>query len=640
MSEYRLPSDYQNFIHLSKYARFREELGRRETWQETVERYTNFFAKYITENHIKIEGSPKQKEFLDELEKAKLAILKLKVGPSMRALKAAGPALEKHHVAGYNCAFLPIDHPHAFDEILYISCCGTGIGFSVEAKHINKLPEIPAELYPTNTEVYVADSKMGWATALREIISLMYAGKMPKWDVSNVRPAGAILRTFGGRASGPGPLVDLFNFVIAVFKKAAGRRLTSLECHDIVCKIGLIAESGGTRRAALLSLSDLENHEMRYAKSGNWWDLNPQRSYSNNSVAYPNRPELGTFMEEWIALYRSQSGERGIFSFQGAKHASPRRDYQLIQGVNPCGEILLRANEFCNLTEVIVRPNDTYNTLREKARIATFLGTLQATLTKFKYIRKVWQKNCEEERLLGVSLTGIMDSPLLLNENSGELLQKLKQETIETNKYWSNMLGINESVAITTVKPSGNTSQLVDSASGIHPRFSKFYMRTVRMDKKDPLTTLMVDQKIPNEDCVLKPQTTTIFSFPVKSPDESVFRDQYNAIQQLELMKRFKLNWTEHNVSITIYVKETEWLDVASWVFKNFDIIGGVTFLPYDGGTYRQAPYQEIDEKAYQLMLDEMPSKVNWDKIADYEKEDYTTSARELACSSGSCELV
>jgi len=632
-----LPTDYQNFIHLSKYSRWRDDLNRRETWQETIQRYTDFFSDYILENH-----TPKNRvEFLKELEKAKEGILNLDVVPSMRALKTAGPALKKHHTAGYNCSFIVIDHPHAFDEILYLSCCGSGVGFSVEKKYVSKLSEIPAEFYPTSTVIDVPDSKIGWATALRELISLLYAGKVPKWDISKVRPYGSILKTFGGRASGPDPLVDLFEFTVKTFLNAAGRKLESIECHDICCKIGLIAESGGTRRAALISLSDILDGEMRHAKSGNWWDMNSQRAYANNTAVYYTKPELGIFMEEWLSLYRSKSGERGILSLWNlSKKGNDRRDWSKVAGVNPCGEILLRPNSFCNLSEVIVRPDDTLETLMAKVQIATFIGTMQSCLTKFKYIRKIWQKNAEEERLLGVSLTGIMDNTLLVSTAGSEVLQKLKAEAIKVNKYWADIFKINQSVAITTVKPSGNTSQLVDSSSGIHPRYSPYYIRTVRMDNKDPLTALMIAQGIPNEPCHMKPQNTTIFSFPIKSPEKSVFRNDYNALQQLELMKRFKQNWAEHNISITIYVKETEWMDVASWVYNNFDIVGGITFLPFDGGTYKQAPYQEITKEKYYEYLKKMPTNIDWSKIAEYEKDDRTTNSRELACMSGnSCEL-
>jgi ribonucleoside-triphosphate reductase len=631
----KMLTDYQNFIALSKYSRFREDLGRRENWNEIVDRYIEFFRDYL---NIKTNS-----EIEEQLSIASNAIKNMEVVPSMRALKSAGKALKSHNVSVFNCAFVAIDNPHSFDEILYLSCCGVGNGFSVEQKYISKLPEIPEELHPTETIIQVGDSKIGWATSLRELISLLYAGKIPKWDVSKVRPYGAILKTFGGRASGPGPLVDLFEFVISIFKNATGRKLKPIEVLDIVTKIGLIAESGGTRRAALISLSDLDDTELRHAKTGNWWENNPQRAYANNSAVYNQKPELGKFIEEWLALYRSKSGERGIFNLSGLKnikYRNDRRDWEKVCGVNPCGEILLRNASFCNLSEVIVKPNDTFETLKEKVKIATFLGTIQSTLTKFKYIRKIWQKNCEEERLLGVSLTGICDNPLLIDENVGpEILNKLKEECIKTNIFWSKYLGINPSVAITTGKPSGNTSQLTNSSSGIHPRHSPFYIRTVRMDKKDPLTRLMIDQGFPHEDCVMKPETTVIFSFPIKSPEGSVFRNNFTAIQQLELWKRIKNSWAEHNMSITVYIKEHEWLDVASWIYKNFEHIGGVTFLPYDGGQYKQAPYQECTEEFYKEFKKKMPINVDWSKISEYELEDQTTSSREGACSGGVCEL-
>jgi len=630
-----LPTDYSNFIHLSKYSRWREELGRRETWEETVDRYIGFFKEHILSGY---ELDSNEKKFNIWMDKSRDAILKLKVVPSMRALKSAGEALRKHQVAGYNCSFLAIDHPHAFDEILYLSCCGTGVGFSVEEKHISKLPEIQSELYPTDTVIGVGDSKIGWASALRELITLLYAGKIPQWNVEKVRPYGAILKTFGGRASGPEPLVDMFNFVVSTFKKAVGRKLTSLECHDIVCKIGLIAESGGTRRAALISLSDLEDNIMRYAKSGNWWEQNPQRAYANNSAVYYKKPEVGKFIEEWMSIYRSNSGERGIINFSGLKFNNDRRDWSKVAGVNPCSEILLRSNSFCNLSEVIVREEDDYNSLSEKIQIASFLGTLQSTLTKFKYLRKIWQKNCEEERLLGVSLTGIMDNPFLVG-CPVETLLDLKDVAIKANEEWAEILGISPAAAVTTIKPSGNVSQLSNSSSGIHPRYSLYYKRTVRMDKKDPLSQLMIDQGFPHEDCVLKPQNTLIFSFPIKSPPNAIFRDDFDCIMQLDLWKKFKTGWAEHNISNTIYVKENEWLKVASWVYENFEIIGGLSFLPYDGGSYKQAPYQEVNEEEYNKLLSEMPKEVDWSQIVKYEKDDRTKQNKELSCTSSSCEL-
>lgn len=635
-----LPTQYQEFIHLSKYSRWSDTLKRRETWNETVNRYINFWKDYLVDE-TKLDA--KTLAILNlELDKAKDAILNLKVVPSMRALKSAGKALSRHNAAGYNCCFVAIDHPHTFDEILYLSCCGCGNGFSVEQKHISKLPDVPEELHETDTVIQVADSKIGWATALREVISLLYAGKIPKWDISKVRPYGSILKTFGGRASGPGPLVDLFQFVISIFKKAIGRKLTSLECHDIVCKIGLIAESGGTRRAALISLSDLEDPEMRHAKSGDWWQTNSQRAYANNSAVYGTKPELGVFLKEWTALYRSKSGERGICNLYANKSSgNERRDWSKVAGTNPCSEISLRSAQMCNLSEVIVRPDDGLVELGEKIKIATFLGTLQSMLTNFKYLRKVWKKNCEEERLLGVSLTGIMDNPMLIATDVGPgVLNQLKEITIATNEYWAKILHINPSTAITCVKPSGNTSQLTDSASGIHPRYSPYYIRTVRMDKKDPLTRLMIDQGIPYEPCVMKPETTIIFSFPIASPKKAIFRDKFDAIQQLELWKIVKKNYVEHTISNTIYVKEQEWLDVAAWVYKNFNIISGLSFLPYDGGVYKQAPYQECTKEECEAFAKLMPKEVDWSKISDYEQEDQTTSSREGSCSGGTCELI
>lgn len=635
-----LPSNYQTFIHLSRYSRWRDDLNRRETWEETVTRYIDFFKdKQIPKLNLSKSNVALLNAKLDE---AKDYILNLKAMPSMRALMTAGPALEKDNVAGYNCSFLAIDNQYAFDEILYILTCGTGLGFSVQQEYVSKLPEIPPEMYETDTVIRVPDSKIGWATSLRELISLLYAGKIPKWDVSKVRPAGARLKTFGGRASGPGPLVDLFKFVVNVFSGAAGRKLTSLECHDIVCKIADIVVSGGVRRSALISLSDLFDDQLRWCKSGNWFDTNVQRALANNSAVYKSKPDIGTFMEEWISLYRSKTGERGILNLGNLKvYDNGRRDLSKIAGVNPCGEILLRNNGFCNLTEVIIRPEDTLETLRKKVEIATFLGTLQSTLTDFRYIRKKWKNNAEEERLLGVSLTGICDHDVLSNPNKcGNWLSEMKQEAIGVNLHWSKILNINQSTAITCVKPSGTVSQLCDTSSGIHPRFSEYYYRTVRNDKKDPMSKMMRDMGFYVEDDITKPNFVDIFYFPMKSPKKAILRNSMGAIEQLELWLQYKKYWAEHTVSTSVYVKEHEWIKVGAWVYEHFDLVTGISFFPHSDHVYKQAPYQEITKEEYGESIERMvPKNVEWSKLSEYESEDATVSSKELACSAGVCEI-
>jgi ribonucleoside-triphosphate reductase len=623
-------NQYQQYIALSRYARYRDDLDRRETWGETVKRYCDFWKERIGDAfpYDRIYGG----------------IHSLAVMPSMRSLMSAGKALERDHMAGYNCSYLPVDNIRCFDECMYVLLCGTGVGFSVERQYVSKLPEVPEQLYATDTTIAVHDSKIGWATSLRELISLLYAGKIPRWDTSKVRSAGSRLKTFGGRASGPRPLEDLFNYVCGQFHKAAGRKLTSLEVHDIVCKIADVVVVGGVRRSALISLSNLTDERMQRAKTGNYWETDGHRALANNSVAYTEKPDVGIFMREWESLYGSKTGERGIFNRVSARKQSEstgRREFSGIEfGTNPCGEIILRPYGLCNLSEVVVRAEDSIDTLKAKVEIATIIGTIQSTLTEFRYVRKVWRDNAEEERLLGVSLTGIMDHPIL--SESGEVtktyLKELKEHAIKTNKEWATKLGINASVAITTVKPSGTVSQLVDSASGIHPRHSAFYVRTVRSDKKDPLAVFMRSVGFPVEDDVTKPDYTDVFSFPCRSPNGSIKRTDRTAIQQLEHYLVFKQEWSEHNPSITVYIKEHEWFDVGAWVYRNFDDIGGVAFLPYDGGQYKQAPYQECTEEEYQALLDKMPKDVAWSEMK--ERTDNTTATQELNCSSGSCELV
>ncbi len=621
-------TDYQKYIFKSRYARYLEKEDRREEWEETVQRYIDFFTE-------RAKGL--------SLEEVKEAILNYEVMPSMRSLMTAGKALERDNVCGYNCSYVAVDSPRVFDEILYILCCGTGVGFSVERQYVNKLPEVAEDFVNSSSSIIVEDSKIGWATALRELIALLYAGKIPNVDYSKIRPAGAVLKTMGGRASGPEPLKDLFNFTTALFKKAKGRKLSSVECHDLVCKIADIVVVGGVRRSALISLSNLTDERMRNAKSGAWWENDGQRALANNSVAYTEKPDIGIFMKEWSALYESKSGERGLFNRVAAKKqaiSSGRRDPEYDFGTNPCGEILLRSGGFCNLSEVVARPDDTLDDLKRKVRIATLIGTLQSTLTNFRYLRAIWKKNAEEERLLGVSITGIMDHPVL-NGSKGytelfEYLSVLKEESINANAEYADTLGIERSAAITCVKPSGTVSQLVDAASGIHPRYEPYYIRTVRADVKDPLAIFLQKQGVPCEPDVMKPHVGLVFSFPMKAPEVAVFRNDVTALDQLEHYLIWKEAYCEHNPSITVYVKEEEWLDVGAWVYKNFDRIGGVSFLPHSDHTYKQAPYQQITQEEYENLSSEFPA-IDWDSFK--EKGDNTTSTRELACVAGVCDL-
>lgn len=624
-------AQYSQFIHLSRYSRWLEKENRRETWDETVQRYVDFWIKRFP-------------EYEKEISSLKSSIKEFKVMPSMRALMTAGPALEKDEVAGYNCAFVAIDNQKAFDEILYILMCGTGVGFSVERQYISELPEIAEQFYESETTIIVPDSKKGWASSFRELISLLYMGKIPKWDLSRLRPEGAKLKTFGGRSSGPEPLNQLFKFSVNLFKKAAGRKLTSIECHDLVCKIAEIVVVGGVRRSALLSLSNLSDDRLRDAKAGQWWIENPQRQLSNNSAAYADRPDLSVFLNEWISLYKSKSGERGIFSKKSAQRQaqkSGRRDGSKIDGTNPCSEILLRSAQFCNLTEVIAREGDTLEDLLTKVEAATILGTLQSTLTDFKYLRKVWQKNTEEERLLGVSLTGIMDHHILgqVCDEAKEWSKKMEAHAIEVNKKWASKLGIEQSAAITCVKPSGTVSQLVNSSSGIHARYADYYIRRVRIDKKDPLCTFMTLQGFPGEQDVMNPNAW-VFEFPIKSPDSSRKVKDLSAIDQLEIWKQYQDYWCEHKPSCTIYYNDKSFMEVGAWVWKNFDEISGLSFLPSSDHVYKQAPYEEISKEKYEELEKQMPRNVDWTYLSEYEKEDSTTSSKELACSAGICEVV
>ena len=625
-----LPTDYQSFIHQSRYAKYIDGKGR-ESWAETVGRYVDNVVRPKLGND----------SWVNQIEQA---ILGLEVMPSMRAMMTSGAALDRDNTAGYNCSYLPVDDPKSFDEAMFILLCGTGVGFSVERQFIQQLPEIP-ELFDSETTIVVKDSKEGWAKAYRQLLALLWAGEIPKWDVSKVRPAGARLKTFGGRASGPGPLVELFNFTVTTFKLAQGRKLSSMECHDLMCFIGQIVVVGGVRRSAMISLSNLSDDRMRHAKSGQWWETAAHRALANNSVSYTEKPDIETFMREWTALVESKSGERGIFNREASKKQAEkygRRDPNHEFGTNPCSEIILRPYQFCNLTEVVVRATDTLDTLKRKVKVATILGTIQSSFTRFPYLRKVWQRNTEEERLLGVSLTGIMDNPLMTTENHklAGVLDELREVAVDTNAEYAELLGIPQSAAITCVKPSGTVSQLVDSASGIHARHSPYYIRTVRGDNKDPLTQFMIDKGVPNEPCVFKGDTTTVFSFPVKSPENAVTRNDMTAIEQLETWLTYQRHWCEHKPSVTISVRDDEWLDVGAFVYKHFDEMSGVSFLPHSDHTYQQAPYQDCSKEEYKDLLNTMPKSIDWSELSEYEQEDNTKSSQTFACTGDVCEVV
>ena len=629
-------SPYNTYISKSRYARYLDDKGRREHWPETVARYFDFMKKHLKKNH--------DYELTDDLRsKLENAVVNLDVVPSMRSIMTAGDALERQNIAGYNCSYLPIDDPKAFDEAMYILLCGTGVGFSVEQKYVNKLPEIPCKLYDSESVVVVKDSKEGWAKALRQVISLLYAGEAPKWDTSSVRPAGTRLKTFGGRASGPQPLEELFKYVVSKFKGASGRKLTSLEAHDILCKIGEVVVVGGVRRSAMISLSDLGDDRMAHAKAGNWWDGNGQRALANNSAVYEVKPDVGQFMREWSSIYESHSGERGIFNryaseLQAAKNG--RRKINQEWGTNPCSEIILRPYQFCNLSSVIVRSDDTVDRLRDKIAMATILGTFQSTMTHFPYLRKIWQTNTEEERLLGVSMTGILDNTLLNNPddpNLPALLESLKDVAVATNAEYADAIGINRSVAITAIKPEGTVSQLSSTASGIHPQHSQYFIRRVRSDNKDPLTDFLKSQGFPSEPCFMKPESTTVFSFPMQVDKGAVFREDLDAIQHLKLWLMFQRHYCEHKPSVTISVQEHEWPKVGAWVWDNFDEITGVSFLPMDLGTYRQAPYEAITKEEYEQQASKMPLDIPWDDFK--EMTDNVEGAQTLACTAGGCEI-
>ena len=634
------PTSYQEFIHLSRYSRWLPDKGRREKWNETICRYFDFFTEHLKE-HV---NYTLKDELRTELEEA---VLGLQIMPSMRCIMTAGEALKRENIAGYNCSYIAVDRVQSFDETLYVLMNGTGVGFSVERQYVSQLPVVADDFNMSDTTIVVADSKLGWAKSLKELVGMLYVGQIPQWDLSKVRPAGAPLKTFGGRASGPEPLESLFKFAVSLFQNASGRKLSSLECHDLVCKIAEIVVVGGVRRSALISLSNLSDDRMRHAKTGQWWNTEPQRALANNSACYTEKPDMGVFMDEWKALYESKSGERGIFNRMSAVTMAAKNgrrnteDYEF--GTNPCSEIILRNREFCNLSEVVVRANDTKYSLLNKVRLASILGTFQSTLTNFRYVSAAWKRNCEEERLLGVSLTGIMDSKITNGKTSlmslPEVLQELKSVAVDTNLKYSKELGINQSTAVTCIKPSGTVSQLTDSASGIHARHNPYYVRTVRGDKKDPLTRMMMDEGFPVEDDVMNPSHTSVFSFPVKVDKNAVFRTDMSAIEQLELWKVYQENWCEHKPSVTISVKEDEWLEVGAWVYKNFDFMSGVSFLPFSEHTYKQAPYQDCTKEEYEILLQRMPKKVEWQKLAEYEQTDMTIGAQELACAAGFCEI-
>lgn len=635
MTKYTM-SPYNNFIAKSRYSRYLDDKGRREHWSETVARYFDFMEKHLAEKQSYV----LTKELRAELEQA---VNDLEVMPSMRAIMTAGPALERQNVAAFNCSYLPIDDPKAFDEAMYILLCGTGVGFSVEQQYVNKLPEVPEQLFPSETTIVVSDSKEGWAKSLRQLLALLYSGEIPRYDVSKVRPAGARLKTFGGRASGPGPLEELYKFCIAKFKGATGRRLSSLECHDILCKIGEVVVVGGVRRSAMISLSDLADDKMAHAKAGAWWEGQGQRALANNSAVYQEKPYIGQFMREWTSIYESHSGERGIFSRDASQRQAAkngRRDSTYAFGTNPCSEIILRPYQFCNLSSCIVRSDDDMASLERKIRIAAILGTFQATLTNFPYLRKIWQKNTEEEALLGVSMTGILDNALLNNPDDAELparLEKLKNVAVATNAEFASAIGINQSVAVTAIKPEGTVSQLCSTASGIHPQHSQYYIRRVRADNKDPLTQFMIQSGFVAEPCVMKPDSTTVFSFPVKVAEGALLREELSAIQHLKLWLLFQRHYCEHKPSVTISVKEHEWMDVGAWTYKHFDEVTGVSFLPYDGGTYKQAPYEECTEEQYNQLKMLVPDTVDWENFKEF--DDNVEGVQMLSCTAGGCSI-
>lgn len=632
---------YENFIAMSRYARWIPEKNRRETWGETVDRFIAYITKHLKENH----GYEPSASLVIEMRDA---IFNRNVMPSMRGIMTAGPALDRDNIAGYNCSFLPVDSVRSFDEAMYILMCGTGVGFSVESVYVDKLPVVNEHFEKSDTVIVVEDSKAGWARALRELLALLWQGQVPTWDVSQVRPAGARLKTFGGRASGPEPLVNLFEFCVTTLKHAAGRKLKSIEAHDIMCKIGEVVVVGGVRRSALISLSDLRDSDMAKAKSGAWWEATGHRALANNSVAYMDRPSMSDFITEWKNLYDSKSGERGIYNVKAAQTQAAkygRRDASIRYGTNPCSEIILRPYQFCNLSEVVVRPEDTEETLKRKVELATILGTWQSTLTNFKYLRKIWKENTEEERLLGVSITGQFGHKMMSGKKGLDklesVLNSLRETAVITNFDEAEKIGITHSAAITCVKPSGTVSQLTGVSSGMHPWHNDYYIRTVRGDKKDPLTQFLIEAGVPAEDDFMNPTATKVFSFPVKAPEGAILRNDLTAIEHLNTWLVYQRAWCEHKPSITVSVKEEEWMEVGAWVWEHFDEVSGISFLPYSDHTYKQAPYQDATKEEYESMLAKMPEKIYWEMLQMYETEDGTSGSQTLACSSDAgCEVV
>ena len=632
---------YQEYIHQSRYSRYRDDLDRRETWDETVDRVRDFWSDRIP------------KSMREDLTDAMEAVRNQDIMPSMRIMMSAGKALSDHHVAGYNCADVPIDDPRVFSEIVYVLMCGTGVGFSVERDYVERLPEVNKDMMNTETVIRVKDSKLGWASAYRELISLLYSGRVPQWDLSKIRPAGSRLKIFGGRASGPEPLDELFRYTVETFKTAKGRKLTTLEVHDVVCKIADIVVVGGVRRSALISLSNLTDERLRGAKSGQYWlpleeGGAPQRRLANNSIAYTTKPDVDSYMAEMVGMCKDKNGERGIFSRYAAKekYRNHRRDENQEWGCNPCSEILLRPAQFCNLTEVIVRPQDTFKDLETKIIQASFLGTLQASLTDFKFLSKRWKDNCDEEALLGVSLTGCADHKILngyrksavMQDETIKWLETLKSLAVSCNAKVAKKLGIKPAAAVTCVKPSGTVSQLCDTASGIHPRFSEYYIRRVRGDVKDPLTQFMQKVGVPSEPDVANKENM-VFSFPMKAPDKSIVVKEVNAVEQLKIWQLYNDHYTEHKPSVTIYYSEEEFPEVCAYVWKHFDSMSGISFLPRSDHTYTQAPYEEIDKDTYKKLKADMPKTIDWKQLAEFETGDNTTVQPELACTAGACEL-
>ncbi len=627
-----LPTVYTQFIHRSRYARWLPDKGRRETWAETVDRFVDYCE-------ARVGAFP-----IFNRDVIRSAIFNLDVMPSMRVLMTAGPALDNCAVCAFNCAYLPVDDPRAFDETLYILMCGTGVGFSVERQVVARLPEVSESFAETSIVIVVEDSKEGWAEAYQELIALIYVGRVPSWDTSKLRPAGAKLKTFGGRSSGPEPLKDLFRFTVEVFREASGRKLTSIECHDLMCKIGEVVVVGGVRRSALISLSNPSDERMRDAKIGSWWETAPWRALANNSAAWTEKPDPGRFMREWLSIYESRSGERGIFNREAARRKveslGDRRDPDHEWGCNPCSEIILRPNQFCNLTEIVLRPEDTVESITRKAEIATVLGTVQATFTDFRHLRSRWRQATEEEALLGVSMTGIMDHPALSNPGvlTEVTLDSYRSVVVRTNELAAKALGISPAAATTCVKPSGTVSQLVTAPAGIHENFSPYYIRRVRADAKDPIARFMIDKGIPWEPDVTKSNDVVVFEFPQKSPMQS--RTGRPAIEQLELWLTWARGWCEHKPSCTIHVAEDEWPAVGAWIYDHFDEVSGISFLPRTGHTYRQAPYEEIDAEEYERRVAEMPETLDWDDLRDYESDDETIGSQEFACTADHCEVV